>query len=81
MADISNQLALDARQAQTLQRLANFFDQETGNLDSLKRLLDTWEAMSKLGAVGRILIALTVATASVVAITTQLWSMFHGQTK
>jgi len=74
-------LALDARQAQTLQRLANFFDPETGNLDSLKRLLDTWEAMSKLGMIGRVMVALLVAGASLMAIISQLPSLFHTQTK
>ena len=80
MSDDQN-LALDARQAQTLQRLANFFDPETGNLDSLKRLLDTWEAMSKLGMIGRVMVALLVSGASLMAIISQLPSLFHTQTK
>ena len=68
---INREVVIGEAQAHTLLRLATLFDPETGRLDSLKRLLDTWEALSKMGMIGRVSLIVLAGIASLVWTITQ----------
>ena len=74
---ISREVVIGEAQAHTLLRLATLFDPETGRLDSLKRLLDTWDALSKMGMIGRVMLVVLAGIASLVWTTTQILAYLH----
>lgn len=78
---ISREVVIGQEQAHTLLRLATLFDPETGRLDSLKRLLDTWEALSKMGMIGRVGLVMLAGIASLIWTVTQIAAYLHPPTK